>query len=109
MLTNNSAAVSIAILKDGEVVYSQAFGNTRWGGDEQVNEDTLFQLGSTTKMFTTLATMQLVDQGVLNVEDTLTSTLPGITYPAEQAQGWQASMLGSTRKSPIQMRKLDGQ
>lgn len=89
MVSNDSAAVSIAILKDGEVVYSQAFGNTRWGGNEPVDENTLFQLGSTTKMFTTLATMQLVDQGVLTVEDTLTSTLPNIVYPQEQAQGWQ--------------------
>lgn len=89
MQSNDSAAVSIAIYKEGEIVYSQAFGNTRWGGNQPVNTNTLFQLGSTTKMFTSLAAMQLVDQGIISVDDTLTSALPGIRYPAEQAQGWQ--------------------
>lgn len=88
MQSNESAAVSIAIYKDGEVVYAEAFGNNQWQNGQPVNSNTLFQLGSTTKMFTSLATMQLVEQGRLTTEDTLTSTLPNIQYLAEQSQAW---------------------
>lgn len=88
MQTNESAAVSVAIYKDGEVVYAEAFGNNQWNNGAPVSTDTLFQLGSTTKMFTSLATMQLVEQGIISTDDTLTSTLPGIKYAPEQTPGW---------------------
>ncbi|BDX08488.1 serine hydrolase domain-containing protein [Planctobacterium marinum] len=86
--SNQSAAVSVAVYKDGEVVYAEAFGNNQWQNGDPVNANTLFQLGSTTKMFTSLATMQLVEQGIVTTEDTLTSTLPDIRYLAEQSQSW---------------------
>lgn len=89
MQSNQSAAVSIAIYHNGEVVYADAFGNTQLNGDEPVTTSTLFQLGSTTKMFTSLATLQLVDQGVISIDDPLTVVLPGIEYLAEQSQTWQ--------------------
>lgn len=88
MQSNESAAVSVAIYKDGEVVYAEAFGNNQWNNGQPVSKDTLFQLGSTTKMFTSLATMQMVEQGVFTTQDTLTSTLPGIQYAPEQTLGW---------------------
>lgn len=89
MLSNHSGAVSVAIYQDGEVVFAEAYGNTQWQGNQAVSTDTLFQLGSTTKMFTSLAAMQLVDQGILTAEDTLTTTLPDIEYLAAQSQAWQ--------------------
>jgi CubicO group peptidase (beta-lactamase class C family) len=89
MRSNESAAVSIAIYKDGEIVYAEAFGNTQKDKATPVTIDTLFQLGSTTKMFTSLATMQLVERGVITTDDKLTMALPGINYLPEQSQGWQ--------------------
>lgn len=89
MISNESGAVSIAIYQDGEIVYAEAFGNSQWGEGTPVTTNTLFQLGSTTKMFTSLATMQLVDQGMITTQDTLTSTLTDMNYPVEQSQSWQ--------------------
>lgn len=89
MVSNQSGAVSIAIYQDGEIVYAEAFGNHQWGEGAPVTTNTLFQLGSTTKMFTSLATMQLVDQGMLTTADTLTSTLTDINFPTQQSQSWQ--------------------
>lgn len=89
MRSNDSAAVSIAIYKDGEIVFAEAFGNTQKDSGIPVTIDTLFQLGSTTKMFTSLATMQLVESGVITIDDKLTMVLPSINYLPEQSQGWQ--------------------
>lgn len=86
---NRSSAVSIAIYKNGEIVYANAFGNKTRNGSQEVTKDTLFQLGSTTKMLTSLATLQLVDEGIITTNDALTSALPDLVYPDEQATDWQ--------------------
>lgn len=86
---NNAVAVSVAIYQDGEVVFAEAFGEKVQGGGELATVDTLFQLGSTTKMFTGLATLQLVQQGLLDTQDKLINALPGIQYPGVQALDWQ--------------------
>lgn len=89
LANNNAAAVSLAIYKDGEIVFAEAFGEKVKGGGEPVTPDTLFQLGSTTKMFTGVAALQLVEQGVISLDDKLVNVLPQIQYPGEQALDWQ--------------------
>lgn len=78
MSQNSAAAVSIAIYHEGEVVYAQAFGNKVFNTNNPVNKDTLFQLGSTTKMFTALATLQLVEEGKITLNDYLVDVIPSI-------------------------------
>jgi CubicO group peptidase (beta-lactamase class C family) len=85
---NNAVAVSVAIYQQGDIVFAEAFGEKVQGG-EAATPDTLFQLGSTTKMFTGLATLQLIQQGMLNTQDKLVNVLPNIQYPAAQALTWQ--------------------
>ncbi len=82
-------AVSIAIYKDGEVVFAEAFGEKILGENEVVNKDTLFQMGSTTKMFTVLASLRLVGAGVFSVDDTLIDVFPGVQIEEEDFAGWQ--------------------
>lgn len=86
---NNAVAVSVAIYKEGEIIFAEAFGEKVKDSGEAVTTDTLFQLGSTTKMFSGLATLQLIQQGVLSKDDKLVNTLPNIQYPSAQAQTWQ--------------------
>ena len=86
---NNAVAVSVAIYHQGKIVYAEAFGEKVKDSGEPVTPNTLFQLGSTTKMHTGLATLQLIQQGQLNLEDKLVHILPDIQYPDEQMSGWQ--------------------
>lgn len=88
--SNNAPAVSVAIYKDGEVVFAEAFGEKIKGQGQAVTPNTLFQLGSTTKMLTAVATLQLVEQGAIELDDKLVNTLPDIQYPARDSLGWQS-------------------
>lgn len=61
--------LAIAIVKDGETVWSAGFGvpDGRTGG--LVDENTLFAIGSASKAVITLAVATLVDQGALSWDD----------------------------------------
>jgi methyl acetate hydrolase len=54
---------------DRGVIYEGAFGARRLGGAEPMTFDTLFRLQSMTKAVTSVAAMQLVEQGKLALDD----------------------------------------
>lgn len=89
LANNDAAAVSIAVYQSGEIVFAEAYGSKVLGGNEQVTTDTLFQIGSTTKMFTGLAALKLIEQGLFNLDTPLTDALPNIQVPGEYAAHWQ--------------------
>ncbi len=68
------AAVSI-VDADG-VHYAEGFGARTLERNEPATEDTLFGIGSSTKSFTALAIMQLVETGELSVDDPVNEYIP---------------------------------
>lgn len=86
--SSGATAMSIAIYEGGEVVWAEAFGPTRVDGDTPATASTLFQLGSTTKVFTSLALLQDVEAGRYALDDSLTELLPELEPPAAQADWW---------------------
>lgn len=59
----DAQGVSLAVVRDGEVVYSTGIGQTAEDG-AAVTSETLMMIGSTTKTMTTLLMAQAVDEGV---------------------------------------------
>ncbi|KAJ3214506.1 hypothetical protein HK099_006841, partial [Clydaea vesicula] len=59
-------AVSIAIVKDGKVFLTKGFGPRIPNKPEQVDEKTLFNIGSITKSFVSLSLASLVSEGKLD-------------------------------------------
>jgi CubicO group peptidase (beta-lactamase class C family) len=57
--------LAIAIVKDGNVIFSQGFGKRNIAQDLDVTPKTLFAIGSCTKAFTATAMGILVDEGKL--------------------------------------------
>ena len=53
-----------------------SYGKTKNDGTEDVNADTLFEIGSITKIFTTLMLQDMVDRGDLKLEDPIGKFLP---------------------------------
>ena len=66
---------SLAIVKGDQVEYLQGYGIASSDGTEMTSQ-TPVVLGSTTKSFTALAIMQLVEQGRINLQDPVQSYIP---------------------------------
>lgn len=68
--------LSVAIVKDGGVVFIKGYGVTKTGSTEQVNENTLFMIGSNTKTFTATAITILQAEGKLKLDDKVQKWMP---------------------------------
>ena len=76
MAASGAYAISVAVLDDGELVYSAAVGARDGGGGGAVTTDTLFAIGSTTKNMAAALAMREVEAGRLALDAPLSLTLP---------------------------------
>jgi len=60
---------AVAVVRNDRVVYAQGFGWKDLGGSEAVTADTLFQIASASKAFTTTAMAMLVGEGKMSWDD----------------------------------------
>ena len=71
-----ATAFAIAVIKNGELDWSEGFGtHTKTG--EPVTADTLFRVASLTKPMTAVTALQQVEQGCLNLDSAVDSYLDG--------------------------------
>jgi CubicO group peptidase (beta-lactamase class C family) len=73
---DDTPAASIAVALNGVITYTKGYGvkDLQQGGE--VDADTMFPIGSTTKMMTAGAIMQLRERGEVDLEAPITSYLP---------------------------------
>lgn len=69
--------MAVAITQGQEIIYVNGFGSA--GGSRPVTSTTPFFIGSVSKSFTALAVMQLVDQGVIDLDAPVQTYLPWFT------------------------------
>ncbi len=69
--------LSIAIVKDGQVILAKGYGVKKMGNLAPVDEHTLFGIGSNTKAFTSALLASLVDEGKISWDDKVYARLPG--------------------------------
>lgn len=75
-------AAVVAIIKNGRVLYAKGYGNANIESGTPVDPATsLFRIGSTSKLFTWTAVMQLVEQGKLSLDGDVNSYLKGFKIP----------------------------
>ena len=70
--------VAMSILKNGKVIYEKGYGKADIGTDTGITSDTLFAIGSVTKIFTTFAVMQLIEDGHASLDDQVGTYLPDL-------------------------------
>jgi len=68
--------MSIAIVKDGKIVFSKGYGVREAGKTESPDEHTLYAIASNSKAFTATMIGQLVDEGTLSWNDKVQTHLP---------------------------------
>ena len=67
---------SVAIVRDGAVVYMRGFGVRDVRTKQPVTADTLFDIGSCTKAFTSAAVAMLVDEGKMQWDGKVNTYIP---------------------------------
>ena len=68
MLENNIFGLSIALVDDQRIAWSEGFGYADEKNRIKAAPETIYRAGSITKLFTATAAMQLVDQGKLDID-----------------------------------------
>src|ERR1700730_15541849 len=69
-------ALSIAIIDDQQIVWAESFGMADPKSKIPASADTVYRIGSVSKLFTDSAIMQLVERGELNLDAPITDYLP---------------------------------
>ncbi|MFT6143139.1 MAG: CubicO group peptidase (beta-lactamase class C family) [Myxococcota bacterium] len=90
---SDAPAMSIAIYEEGEVVFAEAYGMTEVDGNVPVTPSTLFQISTTTNIFTSVAVLQGVDQGLYAVGDDLYTLLPDLEARPNDVPMWEQTTL----------------
>ncbi len=89
MADRGAHGASIAVLNEGELVYARGYGLKHPEREDAIDPDTLFRIGSTTKMMTAAGVMQQVEQGSIDLHAPVTTYVPGF----EIAAPWDASAI----------------
>ncbi|MBL8102164.1 MAG: beta-lactamase family protein [Anaerolineales bacterium] len=82
--SGNPPGLSVIVVKDGEVVYNNAFGYADAPRKIKATPETVYHWWSMTKIPTAIAIMQLREQGKLTLDDEVTKHLPWfkVKYPS---------------------------
>lgn len=78
---SNETGVSALVAKDGKVLYRKAFGKANLELDVHMTSENVFEVGSITKQFTSVAILMLLEEGKLSLEDDITKFIP--EYPTK--------------------------
>lgn len=76
----NTPGVALAIVNEDGSEYVGALGKANVENDVDADADTLFRIGSTSKMFVALSVLQLVEEGRLSLDDRLADLAPEIEF-----------------------------
>lgn len=72
------AGLAIAVVEGDSVVFAEGYGVRDVRTGEPADENTIFAIGSNSKLFTGVATGILVDEGKMEWDDPATEHLPGL-------------------------------
>lgn len=76
-------SVSVAVVKDGKLVYAKAFGTADLAAGRAAGVETRYAVGSISKQFTAAALLLLEEQGKLTLDDHVSQYFPGLTRAGE--------------------------
>src|SRR6187402_3860136 len=88
-ILNRRPAVGLAlgVVRDGRLAFFQGHGLANIASNAPITEDTVFRIGSITKLFTAIAVMQLWEQGLVDLDAPADDYLRAYRLVSAQA-GW---------------------
>jgi len=82
-LETNTPGLAVAIIEGGELAWSQGFGSKEPLGSDAVTPSTLFSVATLSSSFTALAVLQLVDQGLVELDAPVVEYISGLTLDSD--------------------------
>jgi len=79
MAQSNVTGLSIALVDGQNVVWSRGFGYADKEANVPAAADTIYEIGSLSKTFAATAIMRLVEEGRMDIDQPLTTYLPGFS------------------------------
>lgn len=79
MKKSTVTGLSLALVDDQHVVWSDGFGFSNKESGIPAGVDTVYRAGSISKLFTTMAALQLAEQGKLDLDSPLSTYIPGFS------------------------------
>src|SRR5438067_11892787 len=76
MLSRHAAGVSVAVARDGRVIFARGYGMANVEHSVAVTPDTVFHIASISKNILAAVVLQLVDEGKLRLDDDVTKYVP---------------------------------
>src|SRR5712671_12115 len=76
---SGAPSASIAVVKDGELVFAKAFGMANIAENRAADVNTRYAVGSISKQFTATAMLLLEEQGNLSLHDKVAKYFPDLT------------------------------
>lgn len=76
----NIPGLSIGLIRNDSIIYNKGYGIRSINTDNIVTESTIFHTASISKLFTAVATMELVKQNLITIDDKLVDILPELKY-----------------------------
>lgn len=74
--SGHGSGATVAIMDNGEIVYSEGIGVKDRSMNSPVDRSTRFNIGSTSKMFAAVAILMLVDEGRICLDESVTKYIP---------------------------------
>lgn len=113
---------TVSVVRDGEVLFAKGYGEADVeAGEPVVADETLFRIASTSKLFTSTAVMQLVEEGKLDLDRDVNAYLDDVqipnTYPGRpvtlrhlltHTAGFEESFTGSGASDAADVEPLGG-
>ena len=75
MEENGAVGLSVAVVKEGKIIYAGAFGEKNREEAVMLDTNHLFRIASISKSFTVTSLMQLAEKGLLSLEDDVSSLI----------------------------------
>jgi len=76
---SGTPSASIAVVKDGQIVYAKAYGNARLDPATPAQAEMRYSIGSVSKQFLAVAVLLLAQEGKLSLDDRVGRYLPALT------------------------------
>jgi CubicO group peptidase (beta-lactamase class C family) len=76
MSDSHTPGAAMVVVQNGKVIFAEGFGRTSIEQEVPVTTSTVFRLGSTTKMLTATALLELIADGKLTLDTPITKLMP---------------------------------